>query len=142
MIAAFAATTLFAFVYFIGAIPAGERSGLPLPVAALAAWFGYSLGAVVVAVLGGPARAWLQRTFRISTERNPRKLFWRVWERCGIIGLGLIAPVTIGPQGGVLLGLALGERPVSLTIALCLGVVPWCILIAVLWGAGIGFASR
>jgi hypothetical protein len=52
----------------------------------------------------------------------------------------LLAPVTIGPQAGSVLALAIGERAVRVFVALSLGVVPWCVLFAVLVGFGIKIA--
>jgi hypothetical protein len=54
------------------------------------------------------------------------------------VGLGLIAPVTIGPQAGCILAMALGEKPWKAALALALGVVPWCVGFAV----GVGQAVK
>jgi len=73
----------------------------------------------------------------IPVERDPTKLVWRVWDRGGLVGLGLLAPVTVGPQVGGILALAMRERPVAIFCALSLGVVPWCIAFACLVALGI-----
>ena len=130
----------FGFLYFLGAIPAGAAGGAPLWLAAVAAWAGYSAGALLVLLAGAPLRDWLVRKLKIPVERDPSKLVWRIWERWGLAGLGLLAPVTIGPQAGSVLALAIGERAVRLFVALSLGVVPWCVLFAVLVGFGIKIA--
>lgn len=128
-----------AFFYFIAAIPAGVALNLSPLIAALTAWASYSAGVGLVIVVGAPLRNWLMRRFNISTERDPDKLIWRIWDRYGLIGLSLLAPVTVGAQIGALLGLSMGVKPRSLLIGLSLGVVVWCIgiMLAVMLGLNI-----
>ncbi len=125
------------FLYFLGAVPAGAAAGAPVWVAAVAAWAGYSAGGAVVLSAGAPLRAWLVRRLKIPVARDPSKLVWRVWGRWGLVGLGLLAPVTVGPQAGGILALAVGERPFRILVALSAGVIPWCVLFAVLVSFGV-----
>ena len=125
------------FIYFIAAIPSGVAAGAIVPLATFAAWAGYSVGAVVVVLAGVPARNWLVKQFHIPLDRDPKKLIWRIWSRWGLIGLGLIAPVTIGPQIGAALALAVGEKPLQVWLSLSVGVVPWCVLFGALVAAGV-----
>ena len=130
----------FGFLYFLGAIPAGVAAGAPVWMAAASSWAGYSAGALVVLLAGAPLRAWLVRKLKIPVERDSSKLVWRIWERWGLAGLGLLAPVTIGPQAGSVLALAVGERTIPIFVALSLGVIPWCLLFAVLVEFGVKIA--
>lgn len=125
------------FLYFVAAIPAGVAAGSPLVPAALAAWTGYSLGGRVVLLAGTPLRAWIMRKLKVDPHPDRAKLFWRIWERFGIWGLGLIAPVTIGPQATALICLSLGETPRRIQLAISLGVLPWVIGFAVVTGCGL-----
>ena len=125
------------FVYFIGAIPGGTAAGAPVWMAAVAAWLGYSAGGAVVLAAGAPVRNWLVRRLKIPIERDPTKLVWRIWDKWGLVGLGLLAPVTVGPQVGGILALVVGERPVRILTLLSLGVVPWCVIFACLVGFGV-----
>jgi len=122
--------------YFIAAIPAGVAAGAPAWLAGLAAGMGYVVGAGVVLLAGAPLREWLVRKLRIPVERDPSKLVWRMWERGGLFGLCLIAPVTIGPQATAVIALAVGEKPRRILGAVALGVLPWCVLFAVLTALG------
>lgn len=115
------------FLYFVAAIPAGVAAGSPVLLAALAAWLGYSLGGGVVLLTGAPLRDWLTRRLKVNPHPDPSKLFWRIWERFGLWGLGLIAPITIGPQATALICLSLGEKPSRIQMAISLGVLPWVI---------------
>ena len=116
------------FLYFISAIPAGVALGAPVWAAAVAAWLGYSLGGAVILLLGVPAQEWLRKKWKFSFTPDPTKLFWRIFERYGVMGLGLIAPITIGPQLTALLLLTLGIKPQKIFLAITLGVIPWTIL--------------
>jgi hypothetical protein len=122
--------------YFIAAIPAGVAAGAPAWLAGLAAGMGYVVGAGVVLLAGAPLREWLVRKLRIPVERDSSKLVWRMWERGGLFGLCLIAPVTIGPQATAVIALAVGEKPRRILGAVALGVLPWCVLFAVLTALG------
>lgn len=115
------------FLYFVAAIPAGVATGSPVILTALAAWLGYSLGGGVVLLTGAPLRDWITRKLKVNPHPDPSKLFWRIWERFGLWGLGLIAPVTIGPQATALICLSLGEKPSRIQMAISLGVLPWVI---------------
>jgi hypothetical protein len=125
------------FLYFISAIPAGAALKLPLWLAALAAWLGYSAGAVVVALAGAPLREQLMQRLKIQPNPEKPSLVLRAWKRFGLPALGLLAPVTIGPQIGALLGVALGAHKGRLVLALSLGAIPWAIAFAVLVSYGV-----
>jgi membrane protein YqaA with SNARE-associated domain len=118
-----------AFFWFIGAIPAGIALNLPPLIAAVTAWASYTAGAALIVIIGAPLRTRLMKRLNVSLEHDPKKLFWRVWDRYGLIGLSLAAPVTVGSQVGALLGLALGVPPRRLVIGMALGVAVWCVLI-------------
>ena len=124
------------FLYFVAAIPAGVAAGSPVVLAALAAWLGYSLGGGVILLTGVPLRDWLTRKLKVNPHPDPSKLFWRIWERFGLWGLGLIAPITIGPQATALICLSLGETPRRIQMAISLGVFPWVIGFAVVTSCG------
>lgn len=125
------------FVYFISAIPAAAALELPLWLAALAAWLGYSAGGILVALAGEPLRELLMRRLKIQPNPDKPSLVLRAWKRYGLPALGLLAPVTIGPQAGALLGIALGAHKGRLLLALSLGAIPWAIAFAVLVGYGV-----
>ena len=124
------------FVYFIAAIPAGVAAGASAWLAGLAAWLGYVAGAALVLLAGAPLREWLVRKLKIPVERDPAKLVWRMWERGGLLGLCLVAPVTIGPQSTAVIALVVGEKPRRILAAVALGVLPWCVIFAVLTAFG------
>jgi len=127
------------FVYFISAIPVTAAIGLPVWIAAIAAWLGYSAGGVVVAYAGAPLRAWLMQKLKIRPPEALERpsLIVRAWRRYGLVALGFLAPVTVGPQAGALLGLALGAARGRLVLAISLGALPWAAAFAVLTAFGV-----
>jgi hypothetical protein len=124
------------FLYFISAIPGGVAAHAPVWLAATAAWLGYSAGGLVVLAAGAPLRTWITRKMKIDPTPDPTKLFWKVWGRFGLWGLGLIAPVTVGPQVTAVIALALGESPRRIQLAISLGVLPWVIALGLLTALG------
>lgn len=129
-------------VYFVAAIPAGVALKLSPLVAAICAWAGYTAIAAAMLLIGEPARKWVERKFKISLHPDPKKLFWRVWGRFGMPGLGLLAPVTCGPYFAAIFALALGEKPIRLMVWIAGGAIPWCILFAGLATAGVNVLGK
>ncbi len=129
-------------VYFLAAIPTGVAMHLHPATAAVCAWAGYTAIATAMLLVREPARQWLAAKFKISLVPNPEKRFWRVWLRWGLPGLGLLAPVTCGPYFAALIALALGEKPRRLMLWIAVGVIPWCILFAILAATGSGLLKK
>lgn len=136
MIRALSAALGMGFIYFIGAIPAAVSLGAPMWAGAIAAWVGYSCGGLVIALIGAPLRERLTRRFAKQLNSMKQGRLNRLVEKYGLPALGLIAPVTIGPQIGALAALALGMPKWRIVIALSLGVIPWCVGIASLMALG------
>ncbi len=137
MLPAIISTFGLAFFYYIASIPAGAALQLPIPIAALTAGVSYTSGALLVVLIGAPLRERLTKRFNINTTHDPSKLIWRVWDRYGLIGLSLLAPVTLGSQIGALIGLSLGVKPRSLVIGMALGIIPWCVVISLAVALGL-----
>ena len=119
----------WAFVSFWTAIPAGLALGLTPIVVALTAWLSYSAGAALVILVGQPIRDRIAARLGSKATVNPDSTIWRVWERYGLIGLALLAPMTTGSHIGALLGLSLGAPSRRLLVALSLGAAVWAALI-------------
>lgn len=137
MLPAIISTFGLAFFYFIAAIPAGAALQLPIVIAALTAGISYTAGVLVVVLIGAPLRERLTKRFNISTTHDSSKLIWRVWDKYGLIGLSLLAPVTLGAQIGALIGLSLGVKPRALVIGMALGIIPWCVVIGLAVSLGL-----
>lgn len=136
MIRPLALDVLWGAGHFLSAIPGGVALGLPLPVAAIAAFLGYwAIGGLMLAV-GAPARAWVAKKFRLASEPDPQKIFWRAWAKWGLPGLALLAPWTCGPYIAVIIALALGEKGGRTLLWIGIGAIPATVILAALTAAG------
>lgn len=132
VLGAMASVFVLGVVYFLAAIPTGVVAFKLHPVnAAICAWAGYTAIGTAMLLLGAPTRDWLNAKLKISSSPDPKKLFWRVWQRWGMPGLGLLAPVTIGPYFAALVALMLKERAGRIFFWVAAGCIPWCIVFAV-----------
>jgi hypothetical protein len=124
---AIASTFALAFFSFWAAIPAGLALGLSPVAVIVTTSISYASGVVLIALVGGKIRDWVIQ--RMSKKGDPEPAGWlrRVWDRFGMIGLGLAAPLTVGAQIGAAIGLALGAPPRRLTLAMSLGALAWSI---------------
>jgi hypothetical protein len=86
---------------------------------------------------GAPLRNWIMRKMKVNPTPDPTKFFWRIWHHFGIWGLGLVAPVTVGPQATAVIALTLGESPQRIQLAISLGVAPWAVVLGALTAAGL-----
>ncbi len=128
-----------AFIYFWASIPAGLALQVAPVIVALTAWISYTIGVIIVVLLGEPIRARLLKRFGGKAAANPNSAIRRVWDRFGLIGLSLLAPVTTGSQIGALIGLSLGVPPRKLIIGMALGAALWSAVITL--AAVLGLAA-
>lgn len=121
----------WAFFSFWSAIPAGMALGVSPALVALTVTLSYASGAALVAFGGAAIRERLRR--RLGDTLTPAepgrmlRLLQQAWLRFGLVGLGLLAPMTVGAQAGALIGLGFGAAPWPLVIALTLGAGAWSI---------------
>ena len=115
------------------AIPAGLALGLHPAAVGLAAGAGQLAVAAAILLIGEKARAWVMRRLGREQAAKPDSLAQRIWNRFGVPGLGLLAPVAVGVALGLALGLTFGAPVRRLTIWFVAGIVFWC---AVLTAAG------
>jgi hypothetical protein len=116
-----------AFFSFWPAIPAGLALGLsPLTVIATTT-LSYASGVGVIVFFGGSIRAWFVRRFQQQGAESAQGRLQRIWQRYGMVGLGLAAPMTVGAQIGAVFGIALNASPRRLFLAMTLGALAWSI---------------
>jgi hypothetical protein len=135
-IPAIISTFALAFFYFWPSIPSGLALGLAPVVVVITTALSYIVGVALVLLLGKPVQQWLLRRFN-KTVDNPDSLLRRAWNRFGIIGLGLLAPITVGAQIGTVIGLALNAPPRKLFLSMALGAVLWSIALTIAVSLGL-----
>jgi uncharacterized membrane protein len=118
-----------AFVSLWSAIVMGAALGLhPLATVALTS-LSYLAGVALVIALGAPLRAWLLRRMGRDADAPLSGRMQAIWERYGVLGLGLAAPMTTGAHLGAALGIALRVEPRRLVLSMAFGVLVWSILL-------------
>jgi hypothetical protein len=124
------------------AAPAGVVMRLdPLLVCAVAA-LGAVAGGTVIILLGERVKAWLQQRRKREKLEERRGLLYRVWQRYGVIGWGLLAPLLIGSPLGAAFGLVLGAPPRRLLPWLAAGSILWSVVFSILTALGSHFLKR
>jgi uncharacterized membrane protein len=121
------------------AIPAGFALGLAPAVTAIAAALGAITGVLVIVLVGDRARTWLLARHGPGSGGRGGGTISRVWERYGVIGLGLLAPLLVGAALGAALGLLLGATTRRLLLWLSAGIVLWSVILT--GAAALGLAG-
>ena len=125
-----------AVVELWAAVPSGIAMGLPAPLVWAATLAGALLGVAIVVVAGDRLRAWLVDRFGHGGAREGGRLR-RLWDRYGVIGWGLLAPLLLGAPLAAAIGVALGAGRRRLVFWLGAGVAVWTTVLtaAVVLGA-------
>lgn len=126
-----------AFFSLWASIPAGLALGLSPVSIIITAALSYTSGVGLVAFLGAPVRDWVMRRFGHKVLGDPNSTVRRAWERYGMIGLALLAPITTGAQIGAAVGIALNAPPRRLFLWMSLGGLLWAVLLALALSLGI-----
>lgn len=138
-IAKVASTFGIAWFSFWGAIPAGLAFGLhPIAIIIITS-VSYLSGVLVVILPAKSVRDWVMRRFgkNINLSDDNDSFFMRMWRLYGVIGFGLIAPMTTGAQLGAIIGTALDIPRKQLILWMLIGVIAWAIVLTGLAVAGV-----
>ncbi len=121
------------------AIPTGFALQLHPVTIGITAAIGSMLGALAVILLGERVRAWLIQRHSSKEEKGQQGLIHRIWQRYGVIGLGLLAPLLTGAPLGAALGLTLGVPAGRLLLWISLGIMLWSTVLTL--AGALGFAG-
>jgi hypothetical protein len=92
--------------------------------------------AFLVIILGDNIRKWFIK-WRYG-EKSPKKgRIYDIWNKYGIIGLGLLSPLLFGAPLGAALGVGLGASRYRLLFWMSIGIVIWSIFITSLGFLGL-----
>ncbi len=119
------------------AAPAGVAMELDPVLVCLVAAAGAVSGGTVVVLLGERVKAWLRKRRKGEKLEEKRGLLWRIWQRYGVSGWGLLAPLLVGSPLGAAFGLVLGAPPRRLLPWLAAGSVLWSVVFSLLAALGI-----
>jgi undecaprenyl pyrophosphate phosphatase UppP len=113
------------------AFPAGLAFGLSPPVVGVVTAAGALTGVAVIVYPGERLRSWLVRRYSRPGKSKSMNRATRLWERYGVIGVGLIAPLVVGVPLAAALGIALGAPRQRLVLLLALVVLAWCVVLTI-----------
>lgn len=124
------------------AIPAGLALKLNPLVTGITAAAGTMLAFLAVVFLGERVRGWLARWRKAGSgaqDQGRQGRAFRIWNRYGVVGLGLLAPLITGAPLGAALAVTLGAATRRLVFWMGVGIALWS---ALLTAAGaLGFAG-
>lgn len=109
------------------AIPIGFALQLPPFVTGVLSAAGAIASAGIVIFLGGSLRSWLLK--RIEKKGKKQGRMARIWEKYGVIGLGLASPLLTGAPLGAAIGISLGAPTGKLMGWMSIGIVIWSVIL-------------
>lgn len=114
------------------AIPAGFAFKLPVWIIMLASIMGGLTGAFVAAFLGERIEKWLSRFRKPRPEKPKTGVVYRIWQKYGLIGLGLLGTMTVGAPVSIAVGVGFNVPMRKLLFWCCIGVVIRCVLFSLI----------
>jgi uncharacterized BrkB/YihY/UPF0761 family membrane protein len=109
------------------AIPLGLVLKLPAITTAFTACLGSVTSAFIVAFAGASLRSRILKWRYGSDEKLKRGRIYRIWDKYGVIGLGILSPLLFGAPLGTAVGIILGAERNRLLLWITIGVVIWAI---------------
>jgi membrane protein DedA with SNARE-associated domain len=119
------------------ATPLGFVLGLHPLITGIANIVGATIGVFIVVFTGERLRNWILKHHKSKNEEKKPSLIQRIWQKYGVIGLGLLAPLLTGAPLGAALGIALGAPAKKLLLWMSLGIILWTVILVLLGVAGV-----
>lgn len=107
------------------AIPLGFALGLHPVLTAILSALGSAASAVVVVVIGGPLRRWMVRRWENKKKSGKKSGMAVIWDKYGVIGLGLLSPLITGAPLGAVIGVSFGAGAARLLVWMIVGIAVW-----------------
>ena len=132
---------LIIFVASVAELWLGIPMGLVMDVnpiiIAIVAAAGAIVAAVCVALLGDKLRARLLKWKYGDEESLKETRLYNIWNKYGVIGLGLLSPLLFGAPLGAAVGIALGARKNVLILWMSIGIIIWSIGLTIAGSMGL-----
>lgn len=118
-------------VFFWGGFPAALAFKFHVLTAGLLTAVGAEIAVLLVLLMGRPIQAYLLRKFPAWLEKTRNGKAGAIFQKYGMPGLGLMAPVMPGAPQAALIGLALSARPGQIFLWVTAGIVMWAVIVTV-----------
>lgn len=112
------------------AIPVGIALKFHPLLNGFASGFGSIMGATLVIFFGDRFRNWLLK--KKEKKQNGKGRIYKIWEKYGVVGLGLLSPLITGAPLGAAIGITLGAPPKRLLFWMSTGIVVWTIMLIII----------
>src|SRR5215203_667826 len=110
------------------AIPAGFAFGLSAWIIFFASITGGLAGVFVAAFLGDKIRAFIAKYKKKKEEKPKTGIVYRIWNKYGIIGLGLLGTISVGAPVSIAVGVGFNAPLRKLITWCCVGVITRCLM--------------
>jgi membrane protein YqaA with SNARE-associated domain len=110
------------------AIPAGFAFNLQPLVIFIASAVGGLTGVFVAAYLGDIIKKWISKYIKPKAPKAEPGFFLKIWEKYGVIGLGLLGTMTVGAPISIGVGVGFNVPTNKMVFWCCLGVLIRCAL--------------
>ena len=116
------------------AIPAGIALSLHPLITGMASALGAVIGTLLGILFGDALQKRLLK--KENKKEKNRGRIYAIWEKYGVIGLGLLSPLITGALLGAAVGISLGAAPRRLMLWMCVGIVIWSALLTAIAALG------
>ena len=107
------------------AIPLGLVLKLSAVTTAIAAALGSVTSSFLVAFAGANLRSKILK-WRYGSDENLKKgRIYRIWNKYGVVGLGILSPLLLGAPLGTAMGIILGAERNKLFLWITIGIIIW-----------------
>ncbi len=119
------------------AVPAGFALNLDPALIVVTSSIGAIIGAAIVVFAGEKIRTKIIKWHYGGKENPKQSRLYRIWDKYGVVGLGLLSPLLFGALIGAALGSLLGAKKLRLLLWMSIGIVVWSIILTLIGVAGI-----
>lgn len=119
------------------AIPAGFAFGLTPWEILLASIIGGLSGVFIIAFLGEKIKLQIDKYRKPQAPKKPHAMAHKIWNKYGVIGLGLLGTLTIGAPISIAVGVSFNAKLHLLITWCCIGVILRCVIFTLIGHYGI-----
>jgi len=118
------------------AIPAGFAFNINPVAITIMASLGSIFGAIIDVWAGDKLRSRILK-WRYGENAGPKQgRLFKIWNKYGVVGLGLLSPLLLGAPLGVAVGLVFGAERWRLLLWISVGIIAWSILLTAVGSLG------